>query len=293
MYRQVVSAIHAAMESITPIVVYRSGTEPDKGRYPDCTVFAEDEGKGKKYALHKAVSGAESEYVWLLDDDVNGARECWERLSETALDNADMYILPLCMTDGGGRLIERLQQLEYAGIQTLTMLTAEKGRAVMCSGANLLVKRRCWLESWQDLHTEIPSGDDMFLLESFKRRGLKIETLPLTVTIEPQPTLRGLFRQRMRWAGKAPSYTDKDIRRCGMAVVLLNLFSVLVPPVWLLKLLMELSILRRACQRYPFTIIRHSFFHAILLSLLYPWYMLVCLLGGIAGRHRTTDSNGF
>lgn len=270
------------MASVTPIVAYRHGSVPDKALFPPETVFSDDEGKGKKYALQKAVAEARTERVWLLDDDVLNANSKWATIRNTDL-SADLTILPLKMSEGSGRLIERLQQTEYVAIQALTLLAAERGKAVMCSGANLIVRRERWLESFQDLHTDLPSGDDMFLLESFKRRGLLIDVLALPVDIAPQPTLRSLLRQRMRWAGKAPRYRDDDTRRCGMAVVLINVLSVVCPPLWILKLSAEISLLRYACKKYPMLLVsgKMNYMETILLSIIYPWYMLICLAGGV------------
>ena len=269
------------MAEITPIVPYRHGSEPLRDCFPANTLFVDDEGKGKKYALKKGMLNGITEYAWLLDDDVEGsAARSYERLEVSG----DMVIMPLVMTSGSGNLIERMQQVEYAAIQTLTMMSAEKGRPVMCSGANLIVRRDRWLESWEDLHEEIPSGDDMFLLESFKRRGLKIECAMLPLSVAPKPDLRSLLRQRMRWAGKAPHYTDRDIRRCGAMVVAINLLSVVCPPLWLVKLAFESSILGYGRKHYPQIMPKCMPLTTVLLSLLYPWYMLICLIGGLLRR---------
>lgn len=292
------------MENITVIVPFRHGTEPDRRRFPAGTVFSDDEGQGKKYALRKAVSAAATEYVWLTDDDtvlpaiVFAASESSGKPEKPDSPedpfrphNADLLILPLNMQPGNGSLLERLQQTEYAAIQSLTMLAAEHGRPVMCSGANLIVRRERWLESYADLRPGLPGGDDMFLLESFKRRGLRIavpdaddcrwpaEAGAYTASVMPQPDLRGLLRQRMRWAGKAPHYTDRDIRLCGAAVVLLNLLAVVCPPCFVLKYLLDVWIIRRG-RRYGIRC-PHRMRRALLLSLIYPWYMLICLIGGI------------
>lgn len=251
---------------------------PLKSAFPPDTVFVDDEGRGKKYALRKGITAATTEYVWLLDDDVQVPVD---PMVDTT--DADMLILPLKMTEGNGSLHERLQQTEYAAIQTLTMLAADRGRAVMCSGANLIVRRARWIESWHDLHPDILSGDDMFLLESFKRRGLRIKAIcaaSCIATVEPSHSLRGLLRQRMRWAGKAPHYTDRDILRCGTMVVIANLLSVVCPLLWPFKFIAELRLLRHGRQRYHL-IDYYSPWVALLLSVLYPWYMLLCLAGGL------------
>ena len=147
----------------------------------------------------------------------------------------------------------------------------------MCSGANLIARRERWLESYGELHPETASGDDMFLLESFKRRGLKVAVSDderLTAEVAPVGTWRALWRQRMRWAGKAPSYRDRDIIRCGAAVTALNIMQLVCPLIILLKFPAEYALIR---SREP----EARFGDALLLELVYPYYLLICLVGGL------------
>ena len=192
---------------------------------------------------------------------------------------SDLIILPLRMESESKRpsLLEKLQIAEYAAIQELTMRTAKRGRAVMCSGANLIVRREVWLACEEDIHPEIPSGDDMFLLEAAKHRGYKIGVIDepdYTAIVRPLTSWRAFFRQRMRWAGKAPKYTDKDIRRCGALILTANLLQLLCPPVILIKFPIEYSLIKK---REPQT----SWLVALLLEILYPFYILVSLIGGL------------
>ena len=242
-----------------------------------------DEGKGKKHALYRLISAAETEYVWMQDDDVAFAAN-GKRKSENGKVNldSDLLILTLRMESESEHpsLLERLQIAEYAAIQQLTIETAKRGHAVMCSGANLIAKRDRWLESYEDLHPEIPSGDDMFLLESFKHRGLKIsvsESEELTAIVRPHTSWKAFFRQRMRWAGKAPKYTDKDILRCGAIVLLANLLQLLCPLVLLIKFPIEYRLIKKRDASV-------SLFTAFVLELCYPIYMLVSLVGGLFRR---------
>lgn len=238
-----------------------------------------DEGKGKKFALYKLISAATTDYVWLQDDDVKLPNI--ESVQSQEL-TADLYILPLRMRVEGrpANLLERLQIAEYAAIQQLTMETAKRGHAVMCSGANLIVKRERWLESYVDLHPEILSGDDMFLLESFKQRGLKIEAIDeeqVTAYVTPQPTLAALISQRMRWAGKAPKFRDKDIVRCGTIVLMANLIQMVAPAIMLIKFPVEYSLIKKRDASV-------SLWVALLLGIVYPYYMFICLFGGFFRR---------
>ena len=234
-----------------------------------------DEGKGKKYALYRLISAAETDYVWMQDDDVV-LEVKGERLE---VKGADLLILPLRMASENEKpsLLERLQMAEYAAIQQLTIETAKRGHAVMCSGANLIAKRDRWLESYEDLHPEIPSGDDMFLLESFKRRELKIavsEREELTAIVRPHTEWCAFWKQRMRWAGKAPKYTDRDILCCGAVVLGMNLLQLVCPLVLLVKFPIEYHLIKKRDKSV-------SFFTALALEIVYPIYMLICVVGGL------------
>jgi cellulose synthase/poly-beta-1,6-N-acetylglucosamine synthase-like glycosyltransferase len=166
------------------------------------------------------------------------------------------------------------------------MRTAKRGKAVMCSGANLIVRREAWLACEQDIHPEIPSGDDMFLLEAMKKRGYKIAVIDepdFTAIVRPQTTWRAFFRQRMRWAGKAPNYTDRDIRHCGLIITLANIAQILCPPILLVKFPVEYSLIReRMNKNHPASISKLQLFSiSLLLEILYPFYLLICLIGGL------------
>ena len=266
-----------------------------------------DDNMGKKHALSKLIHAATTEYVWLHDDDVlwppilqahRAGLTAQRSYSETVLQqgglipNADLIILPLRMVSlplqggvGGG-----LQIAEYAAIQELTMRTAKAGHAVMCSGANLIVRREAWLACEPDLHPEIPSGDDMFLLEAMKKRGYKIAVIDepdYTAVVRPAPTWRAFFRQRMRWAGKAPHYTDPDIIRCGALVVAVNLLQLLCPLIILVKFPIEYSLIRQRQMREQKSQISNlksqisNLSIALLLEFLYPFYIIAVCLGGL------------
>ena len=235
-----------------------------------------DDNLGKKHALSKLIHAATTEYVWLHDDDV-----VWPPVLQQSglIGEADLVILPLKMESESDKpsLLEKLQIAEYAAIQELTMRTAKRGRAVMCSGANLIVRREAWLACEQDLHPEIPSGDDMFLLEAMKKRGMRVAVIDepdYTAVVRPAPTWRAFFRQRMRWAGKAPHYTDPDILRCGALVAAANLLQLLCPLIILIKFPIEYGLIKK---REPRTV----WYVALILEVLYPFYILISLLGGL------------
>ena len=238
-----------------------------------------DEGKGKKHALHRLIHASEADVLWLHDDDIiRPAATDAEALA--ALGNNDLLILPLRMQTTQDSLLQRLQVIEYAALQALTIRMAQRGRAILCSGANLIVRRDVWLSAEPHLYPELPSGDDMFLLEYCKRAGKLIaanDAPELTATITAQPTLSALLRQRARWAGKAPHYTDHDIRRYGAMVTLAIILQLICPPLVLLYLPWEYSLVRGKGFA-PLDI--------LLLAILYPYYALIALISGLLHPQR-------
>lgn len=233
-----------------------------------------DEGQGKKHALHRLIHASDAEVLWLHDDDIERPIAT-DNEAIAQLGDADLLILPLRMQATQDNLLQRLQIIEYTALQRLTIRMAKRGKPILCSGANLIVRRDVWLAAEQHLHPEIPSGDDMFLLEYCKRTGRKIacsDAEQMTAVITAQPTLRALLRQRARWAGKAPQYTDRDIRLFGTLVTLAIVLQFICPLLVLLYLPWEYSLIRGK---------GFAPLEVLLLALVYPYYALIALIGGL------------
>ncbi|MBO4578482.1 MAG: glycosyltransferase [Paludibacteraceae bacterium] len=233
-----------------------------------------DEGQGKKHALHRLIHASDAEVLWLHDDDIERPIAT-DNEAIAQLGDADLLILPLRMQATQDNLLQRLQIIEYTALQQLTIRMAKRGKPILCSGANLIVRRDVWLAAEQHLHPEIPSGDDMFLLEYCKRTGRKIacsDAEQMTAVITAQPTLRALLRQRARWAGKAPHYTDRDIRLFGTLVTLAIVLQFICPLLVLLYLPWEYSLIRGK---------GFAPLEVLLLALVYPYYALIALISGL------------
>ena len=191
-----------------------------------------------------------------------------------------LLILPLTMRTTRNTLIQRLQVIEYTALQNLTILMAKWGRPILCSGANLIVRRDVWLQAEPYLHPDIPGGDDMFLLEYCKRTHRSIavsDAYTMTAVVTALPTMRDLFRQRMRWAGKAPRYADHDIRLYGLLVTLALVQQIVFPPVVLLYLPFEYMLIRGK---------GFSVLEVLLLAIVYPYYAILSLIGGLLHPQR-------
>lgn len=238
-----------------------------------------DEGKGKKHALSLLIHASDGDVLWLHDDDIL-LPPATDAEALRCMGDADLMILPLRMQVSSDNLLQRLQVIEYTALQTLTVRMARRGSAILCSGANLMVRREVWLQAEPHLHPDLPSGDDMFLLEYCKRTGKRIgvsDAPEMTATITAQASLRGLLRQRARWAGKAPRYTDSDIRRFGALVTLALVLQFICPPMVLIYLPWECSLIRSK---------GYAPLEVLLLAIIYPYYALIALVSGLLHPHR-------
>ena len=259
------------------IIVNDHSTAPITCSLQGVTIINNAYPQGKKYALRCGIEYAQTQYVVTTDADVILHSE-WipaiqDRLSQS---NVDMLILPLKMKSG--TFLANMQETEYVALQTLTGGFALAGNPIMCSGANLVINRQWWLASWDYIRPDIPSGDDMFMLHSFKQRGLKIDFLKsqsAILTINPAPSLSSLFRQRTRWAGKANHYTDRPTFVAGAIVVFANLAVIVFPPMVLIKWLIDLNLL--LTSKYFFTY-KNPVTKSLLLSVVYPFYILTTLI---------------
>ena len=240
-----------------------------------------DAGRGKKHALMQAMPLMESEFVWLCDADVLPPP------MPVSLPDADLIILPLRM-ESEHLILRSLLTLEYAAIQSLTMLAAEKGHPVLCAGANMIVRRSAWEECVGAIRQDIPSGDDMFILEEMKRRGKKIVAGPaqLTATCFAPSSIGALLKQRARWAGKAPAYQDRDILIAGGWTVVSNLFVYLLPGWAVIKWVADMLLVERhhKLYAYPEKCGLKAWLWGALLTLVYPLWMLLCLIVGVCRK---------
>lgn len=245
---------------------------------PDVEIIDNIYEQGKKHALHCGIEHAKSKYVITTDCDTRLTTEWFEAVCNYLFEHeVDMLIMPLKMRHSAS-LFEAMQETEYVALQTLTGGYAIVNDAIMCSGANMVVDREKWLASWDDILPDIPSGDDMFMLHSFKRQGLKIDFLKspaATLEIQPSTTLKSLFAQRARWAGKAGRYTDRTTIKVALAVLAANLTVILFPPFVVIKWIIDLTLLWTSQRFFGF---QHALLKSLLLSIVYPLYILTTLI---------------
>jgi poly-beta-1,6-N-acetyl-D-glucosamine synthase len=263
-------------------------------------------GKGKKDAIRTGVSAASGLLIITTDADcVMGKR--WLRniaaFSETC--KPDMIICPVRLETGKG-FFKNFQELEFLSLQGITAGTASLGNAIMCNGANLSFTSESYRFASDDIHPEIASGDDVFLLHSLKKKSdskiFWLESSEVMVTAASSPTIKPFFKQRKRWISKSTAYKDEFTICLGIVTfvtILLQascmagaiIYQTLIPVfllIFLLKSIPDFLILWNTTVRYRRQELMIWFIPS---QIIYPFYVLgVVIYSLIFSEERTTSS---
>jgi poly-beta-1,6-N-acetyl-D-glucosamine synthase len=187
-------------------------------------------GSGKKAAIKTGIEACRGSVIVTTDADCRVGKHWLKTIvSFTGENDPEMVVGPV-RVDGGTGFSGRFQELEFLSLQGVTAGTTGYGNPVMCNGANLLFTRESYIKNIGNLHFELTSGDDVFLLHGIKKDSGKIlwlESEDASVSTGSEPTLSGFLRQRARWISKSGAYRDhytKLLAIVTFATVLLQLF---------------------------------------------------------------------
>lgn len=236
-------------------------------------------GNGKKRAIKQAISEANTEIILTADADVSYPRTWVEAMVSSYLQSgADLVIGPVKM-----RREYPLQCMEYLSIMGITAGSAGNKNPLMCNACSMVFSKdwynRC------DVLLEVPSGDDMFLLESTKKLDGIVHfcnSEEAEVTIKGSDSIKEFFRQRARWTSKAPHYTDLSIiasgalvfaMQCLMIVIYIMSFWNPALLVWVaVKYIIDMLILLPTAIRFKKTSV---LIYSPIVALYYPIYVVL------------------
>lgn len=256
------------------------------------------ESQGKKAAISQALHKAENQLIIVTDADcVLNHRWIESIVAFYQKSNAKMILAPVLLTPCN-TLFEKVQVLEHLSLIGSTAGSAAIGFPVMCNGANMAYEREAALEVEKQRHDfDIPSGDDMFLLEQFvKNFGCKNVKFLLCksaiVKTKTCKTIKDFFRQRRRWVSKTKSYTNWKIITTALIVFFFNLSlislfisALFIPALWslyilftLLKFLIDFHLLKNITN---FMNQRDLMKWALPSEFVYPFYVTFTVLSGV------------
>jgi poly-beta-1,6-N-acetyl-D-glucosamine synthase len=253
----------------------------------------DSKGRGKKAALRTGILAAKGELIITTDGDCQMGEQWLTTISAYYEQNKPQMIICPVMLESGTGFPGRLQEFEFLSLQGITAGYTVAGNPIMCNGANLAFERDSYMDHSGNLHDEINSGDDVFLLHSLKKvnkSGIKwLESPEAIVRTRSETTLNSFLRQRSRWISKGRYYTDKDTIVTAtatftavilQAVYLIgSIFNPVLIPVFALILALksvpDYLILQNTARRYHKSELMRWFLPA---QLIYPFYVILVVL---------------
>ncbi len=236
-------------------------------------------GNGKKQAIKQGISEAKTSIILTADADAHYPDTWVESMVSSYLNNnADLLIGPVKMSKK-----YPFQCMEYLSIMGVTAGSAGNKNPLMCNACSMVFSKE-WYNKC-NVQLELPSGDDMFLLESTKKLNGIVHfcnSQDAVVTINGCENIKDFFHQRARWTSKAPHYTDYSIILAGITVSLMQcaIFGIYIMSFWepalliwvLAKYIIDLFILVPTAVKFNLTSV---LIYSPIVALYYPIYVIV------------------
>ena len=261
----------------------------------------DNKAEGKEQALRTGILAARGNLIITTDADCTAGKS-WIRTiaGYYEMNKPDLIICPVRIkTDRG--FFRKFSELEFMSLQGITAGTVLSENGTMCNGANLAFTREAYLTHSDNLHDEINSGDDIFLLHSLKgdanSKILWLESANAMITTESPITLSSFVKQRSRWLAKGRVFKDRYTIILGISTFLAVLLQIgfiiacLITPalIWVLlslivlKSIPDLLILMNTTKRYDK---RKLMWWFLPCQLIYPFYVLTVFCYSLIFRNK-------
>lgn len=192
-------------------------------------VFSSKE--GKKAALSQGIRQAKSEWIITLDADVLPSDGWYEAVKHKLHPKAAMVILPVTLM-GDKTLVQKFDVFDFLALQGFTFSQSLANEPFLANGAHLAFKKEAWQSvGGYQLNAELASGDDVFLLEAFRKKGKPIKRAwspKLLVETEVNSNLLKLVNQRIRWGSKTSQIDSVEARKFSIIIAVANVLLVVL-----------------------------------------------------------------
>lgn len=179
--------------------------------------------KSKKQAVNYGVQKAANAYILSVDADCflteNLLKAHHQHIKSS---KPDMIIGAVSFTREKS-LLKLYQYYDFMAIQAMSMSYAVQAKPIACNAAHLCFNKAAFkkINPYAD-NFNIASGDDIFLMEKFKKNRRKIEFLkyPEMVLTNAQRSIADLINQRKRWLLKSKYIKNITAKRLGIVLLL-------------------------------------------------------------------------
>lgn len=248
---------------------------------------------GKKLAVAHLSNLAKGELLLYTDGDVV-VPEHW--ISSTVCSFNQTETQMVC---GGVAFVntesflEKLVAIEFAAMIQSSLGAISQSFPFMCNAANMAVRKSAFTQLSHQKGASLSSGDDVFLLQSiaqtFSKNAIVANFNSPVLTYSPL-NLKDFFNQRIRWAGKSSKSFWINSFFVAFLVFTISVWQIsllassfIYPNVWIcllavfgLKWMIDFWILKK--YKDNFSLFKGGLSISVLLSLIYPWYVVLVAL---------------
>ena len=185
----------------------------------------------KKDAIITAIGISKFDYIATTDADCIVPAKWLQFFNECiSVSNSRMIAGPVGFIRQSGikkPYFQNFEEMDFMSLQASTVGSFGIEKAFMCNAANMCYEKEIFLnEAGFDEDESIASGDDVFLLQKLRKKGVEVSFIKseqAAVFTNYQKSVKSLINQRIRWAAKTTSYTSVFAKFTGVIVFLMNL----------------------------------------------------------------------
>lgn len=262
-------------------------------------------GSYKKRAIDIGVRAADGELIVTTDADCTFEIGWLSTIARFYESRQAKFIAAPVKINVARTFLSIFQTIDFLTLQGITGASVYKRMHSMCNGANLAYARSAFLEvnGFEGIDS-ISSGDDMLLMHKiytrYPQQVFYLKHQQAIVSTAATQSWKQFFQQRIRWASKADSYTDKRIFWVLLLVYLVNCcFLVLgvaafFKAIWAFFFL--LLLLAKILIEFPFVnTVAHFFRQQLLMNyfiLMQPIHILYTIIAGWLGKFGSFEWKG-
>ncbi|MGB0882522.1 MAG: glycosyltransferase [Vicingaceae bacterium] len=248
----------------------------------------------KKEALKHGLELARHEVIATTDADCVLPQNWLLNISNHFISETDMLLGPVMFNKAKG-FLSAFQTLDLLAIQGVEFGALGFNQPILNNAANLSYISKTYknVNGFDSFNT--PSGDDIFLLEKFKKKIFKIKGIlaqDFIVETKSESSLSGFFNQRVRWSSKAKHYSDKLLLFFSGLILLQNISLLLIYTGLLFVENHQFTLLILLLTKWLIDFIllflvasffrrKSVMFYFIPVQLLYPFYVIIIWIASV------------
>ena len=177
-------------------------------KYKNVSFYQLSNTYSKKEAIKFGVSLANNKIIATTDADCILPPN-WLNIIENKFNSGNDFLFGPVVLEDKPTFLNKFQQLDFFAMQSLTFGTSFFKQPILCNAANMSFKKDEYINCNDNKENKTPSGDDVFLLQQFKKNKLLINAFlnkKFIVETKAEENFKSFINQRVRWASKSKFY---------------------------------------------------------------------------------------